>query len=110
VIKKGTEAAKNAIGTDLKPASGEVVAEFACAGTPVTVSGAVIVEVKRDAMDSTVTLKFTVVKGVQKLTRFEGGPEEVLHVKIGEAAAVPAGLTLTTIQTNEERIEANSVF
>jgi hypothetical protein len=111
VISKSSEGPlKNKIGTDLKPTSGEVIAEFACAGTPVTVSGAVIVEVKRDAMESKVTLKFSDTKGLQKPTRFEGGPEEVLHVKIGEAAAVPAGLSLTTIQTNQEKIETSTII
>jgi hypothetical protein len=111
VISKSIEGpTKNKIGTDLKPASGEMIAQFACAGVPVTVSGAVIVEVKRNTMATKVTLKFGELKGVQKPTSFEGGPEEGLQVAIGEAAPVQAGLSLTTIQTNEEKVEANSAF
>jgi hypothetical protein len=110
VIKKGTEAAKNTVGTDLGPASGEVIASFACAGTPVTVTGASIGELKRDVMNATPAIKFTETKGVQKPVRFEGGPEEVLHVKIGEGAAQQAGLFLTTTQTNQEKVEVNTVF
>src|SRR5207244_1421427 len=78
---------KNKIGLDLKPASGETVAEFSCAGVPVLVTGSVIVEVKANSMLSKVTLKYAASKGVQKPSRFEGGAEDVLHTKLGEGGS-----------------------
>jgi len=103
---------KNKIGTDLKPASGEVVAAFACAGMPVLVTGSVIGEVPRNAMKLSATLKFVASsKGVQNPTRFEGGEEDVLLTKLGEGGALEqTGLKLAVILTNEEKVEVNSVF
>jgi hypothetical protein len=110
VIKKSVEGPiKDVIGTDLKPVSGDVVAAFACAGTTVAVTGSVIGEVKRDGMASTAPIKFVQSKGVQKPTRFEGGEEDVLLTKLGEGAPEHSGLTLTLSQTNEEKVEVNSV-
>jgi FG-GAP repeat/IPT/TIG domain len=102
---------KNKIGTDLRPASGEVVAAFACAGMPVLVTGSVIGEVPRNAMKLGATVKFVAsTKGSQKPTRFEGGEEDVLLTKIGEGGAFEqTGLKITMIQTNEEKVEVNSV-
>jgi len=96
-------------GLDLRPAGGEVLAEFSCADVPVQVTGSVIVQVKPNSMLSTDTLKFAQTRGVQHPTHFEGGPEDVLDVKIGEKTE-QAGLASTLVQTNEEEVEANSVF
>ncbi len=112
VIATSTEGPlKNKIGTDLKPASGMTLAAFACAGTPVLVTGSVIAEVQRDSMKLTASLKFVASsKGIQKPTRFEDGEEDVLLTKLGESGAVEqSGLKMTTVQTNEEKVEVNSV-
>jgi hypothetical protein len=112
VIKASTEGPlKNLIGMDLKPTSGEVVAAFACGGTPVLVTGSVIGEVPRNAMKLSTTPKFVAsTKGIQKPTRFEGGEEDVLLTKLGESGPFEhTGLKLTMIQTNEEKVEINSV-
>jgi hypothetical protein len=100
---------KNKIGLDLKPASGETVAEFSCAGVPALVTGSVIVEIKANSMLSKVTLKYVGAKGVQKPSRFEGGEQDVLHTTLGEASPEGSVLTLATVQTNEEKVEINSV-
>jgi len=101
---------KKKIGLVLKPASGETVAEFSCAGVPVLVTGSVIVEVKANSMLLKLTLKYAGSKGVQKPSKFEGGAEDVLHTTLGEGGSPATSvLTLTTLQTNEEKVEINSV-
>src|SRR5271165_5271939 len=103
---------KNKIGTDLKPASDDVVAAFACGGTPVLVTGSVIGEVPRNSMKLSTTPTFiATTKGTQKPTRFEGGEEDVLLTKLGEGGAFEqTGLKLAMVQTNQEKVEVNSVF
>jgi alpha-tubulin suppressor-like RCC1 family protein len=109
IVKVSTEAVKDKIGLDLSPASGETVMEFTCAGVPVRVTGSLIVEVKANSMLSKATLKYSGTGGVQKPSRFESGPEDVLISTLGEGSPETSVLTLTTIQTNEERVEVNSV-
>jgi len=112
VVKREAEASKDKLGLQLKAASGEAIAEFKCASTPVKLRGSVIVEVKANSMLSTVIVTFAQSKGVQKWTDFAGGTanEDVLEAQIGEAGKFEqTGLALTTIQTNEEKVEANSV-
>jgi alpha-tubulin suppressor-like RCC1 family protein len=109
VVTKGLEARKDKIGLDLKAAVGDTFAEMSCAGTQVIVSGSVIAPIGANSMSSKVTLKYAGSKGVQKPSRFEGGEEDVLLTKIGEGEAEKSALTLTTIQTNEEKVEVNSV-
>jgi hypothetical protein len=112
LIKASVEGpAKNTIGTALKPATGELVAAFSCNGTPVTVKGSVIGEVKRNAMTTKAPIKFAQAKAIQKPVRFEGGEEDVLTAAFGEGAPFErTGLAMITNKTDEERIEANSVF
>ena len=63
VIKTSTEGPiKNLVGTDYKPASGETVAAFSCAGTAVSVTGSVIGELKRDSMVTKAAVKFVRVQ------------------------------------------------
>ena len=83
--------------------------EFSCAGVPVRVTGSVIVDVKTNSMVPKSTLKYSGTGGVQKPSRFEGGAEDVLHSTLSEGAPEASVLTLTTIQTNEEKVEINSV-
>ena len=110
VIKKSLEGPiKNTIGTDLRPVSCEVLATFVCAGSPVSVTGSVIGEVKRDAMLSKAPIKFVQTKGVQNPRRFEGGVEEVLLTKLGGGSSEHSGLSFTVNQTDEEKVEVNSV-
>jgi hypothetical protein len=111
IIKTSLEGPfKDTVGTDLRPASDGLVASFMCGATTATVTGAVIGEVKRDAMVSKAPVKFvSTSKGVQKPVCFEGGPEEVLLTKLGEGAAQRSGLSVTLNQLDEEEIEVNSV-
>ena len=109
IVKAGLEASKNKLGLSLRPAGEAPLAEFSCGGVPLVVRGAVIEEVKSNAMLLTVTLKYVQSKGVQKPARFEGGPAEVLEVSLNGEPFRQAGLSATTVQTNEEKIEISSV-
>jgi alpha-tubulin suppressor-like RCC1 family protein len=101
---------KDKIGLELEPASGETFAEFSCAEVPVVVTGSVIVEVKANTMTNKLTLKYAGAKGIQKPSRFEGGPQQVLRTEVGESkTSEGALLTLTTILTSEEKVEISSV-
>jgi hypothetical protein len=111
VIFKSPEGpTKDKVGIAYRPASGELLAEFACLGTHAVVDGSVIGEVPRDTMLTTSTLKFVESRATQKPTHFEGGPEEVLSAFFGEAGPFePAGLSFSANKTSEERIEVNAV-
>jgi len=55
------------------------------------------------------TVKYSASIGKQKPEKFEGQPKDVLETSFGEAAFEQTGLKLTTIETNEEKIEINTV-
>jgi hypothetical protein len=58
---------------------------------------------------SPATLKSTQSKGVQKYEKFVEGPPEPLEVGLFRKSFERVGLGLTSVQTNEEAVEANSV-
>jgi kumamolisin len=101
---------KNKLGLDLQPKSGSTIAEFSCGGTSGSITGAVIAEVSRNAMQlNTGLLTFAMAKGgKQKPEEFEAGPKQTLQMKMGTNAPEQAGLSLRTKVTNEEKVEANS--
>jgi hypothetical protein len=102
--------AKNAIGLDLLPAAeAGPVMEFECGVTAVSVRGSVIASVSRNAMKLTTNLVYAQTAGKQKPEGFAGEPKDVLEASFGEAPFEQIGLKLTTIQTNEEKLEINSV-
>jgi FG-GAP repeat len=111
VEKTSTEGpVKNKIALDLFPVgkTGPLM-EFNCGLTAVSVQGSVLYPVKTNKMLSLVTLKYTESSGKQKPEKFEGAPKDVLETAFGEAAAEQSGLKLTTIESNEEKIEINTV-
>jgi hypothetical protein len=111
VITASSEgAAKNRVGLDLKPASGEAVAAFECGAMEVSIDGSVSVPVSVNRMALTQALKYTRSKAVQKPVRFEGGSEDVLQARLGTGSFEQTGLTLTSTLTNEEKVEINSVM
>ena len=57
----------------------------------------------------TTTVRSVQSKGKQTIEKFEEGPREVLESTLNGGQFEQIGLALTTIQTNEEVIEANSV-
>jgi len=110
VEKASTEGpVKNKIAQDLFPVAEGPLMQFSCGPTPVSVRGSVLNPVKSNKMLSTATLKYTATAGKQKPEKFEGLPKDVLETSFGEAPFDQSGLKLTTIQTNEEKIEINTV-
>src|SRR5205823_2671586 len=78
--------------------------------TAADVIGSVLVPVATTKMAPSATLKVVGNSGKQKPEKFEGMPADNLMVAVGQAAPVQATLTLTTVQSNEEKIEINSVI
>jgi hypothetical protein len=103
------KADRERVGIELSPSSGEIVAEFSCAGQPVTLRGSVILEVA-DTEKGIASNKWKAIesKGVQFPTSFEGGPEVTLQAKIGSAGYQAAALKGQIDQTDEEKIEVNN--
>jgi len=102
-------ASKSTIANELHAETGNV-AEFTCAGLKVTVIGSVLHKISANAMKLTATEKFTASKGEQKPDHFAGGTvdEHTLESNSGSGFE-EAGQTITSILTNEEKVEANGV-
>jgi len=67
--------------------------------------------IPHNRMKTMTTLHSAQFHGMQRWEKFEGGPPEPLEATFdGGATWERAALALTSIQTNEERIEVNSVF
>jgi len=114
VDSKGSPSTKDKIGNVLWPAggtptSGSELVEFACGGLTVKVKNSVISPVTANAMKSVATVKYTASKGVQKPTKFEGGPNYFLESKFSAAPYEQSGQSATTLQTNEEKVEIRSL-
>lgn len=111
VEELGAEPALNKIGQDVYPVghSGPV-GEFKCAGLPVVLTGAVISPVPANIMRLTTTVKAKALNGKQKPERFVEGATEVLKATINGGTPEQAGESMTTNQTNEEKVEINSVL
>lgn len=84
-------------------------AKFSCVGLSVVITGAIISPVGPNSMKLTIQIKTKAAKGKQRPENFVGGPSEVLMTQNGELSPEQAGETLTTVQTNEEKVEINSV-
>ncbi len=107
--------AKKKVAFDLFPtaADGGLYVTFNCSGAlHITVGGSVLVNIKSDKMLSSLTLKYSAKRGIQKPVKFEGEPEDVLISEINGKKPEQSGITITTTQTSEskEKLEANAVF
>jgi hypothetical protein len=60
-------------------------------------------------MKPTAVLAFAQTKGKQKPERFVGEAKDVLEASFNGGPFEQAGLALKTNQTNEEKVEVNSV-
>jgi len=110
VEEVGAVPALNQIGQSLfPPGHSGPLAELKCGGVPMTIAGAIITPVSTNAMKLTAQSKTKAAKGKQKPENFVGGPSEVLITTIEGGTPEQGGETLTTIQTNEEKLEINSV-
>jgi hypothetical protein len=98
------------IGEDLYPPGHTgPVASFTCSGLGVTITGSVISHVAANSMKLMTQIKTKATAGKQKPESFVGEPTDVLISQIEEGSPEQGGETLTTIQTNEEKVEVNSV-
>jgi hypothetical protein len=109
VVKKGTEPAKTKAGLDLNPTSGEEVAQFSCGLIPVSWRGSLIIPVTANAMKLSTTWKLVYLNGKQKPESFEGGERDVLEGSTAGGPYEQVGVTLTLVETNEEKIEVSTV-
>ncbi|HWF31520.1 MAG TPA: hypothetical protein VG188_03070 [Solirubrobacteraceae bacterium] len=111
VEETGAEPILNKIGQDLFPIGHTgSIAEFVCSGVPLSITGSIISPVTPNAMKLTTQVKTKQIKGKQKPEAFVGETPDPLMANFGEGAPEQAGETLTTIQTNEEKVEVNSVL
>lgn len=105
---------KNKIALDLFPTSADngLYVIFNCGKSlHITVGGSVLVPLKpTNKMISTLTLKYVASKGIQKPTKFEGEPADVLITEINGKKPEQSGITITSTQTGEEAAELNTVF
>jgi len=111
VEELGAEASLNKIGEALFPVghSGPI-GELKCASLPITIAGSIISPVVANAMKLTVAVKSKAVKGKQRPENFVGEPPEVLMTTIESGTPEQGGETLAVTQTNEEKVEINSVL
>jgi hypothetical protein len=107
----GAEPSLNKIGQDLFPVGHTgPIAEFSCGGVPLSITGSIISPVTPNAMKLTTQIKAKEAKGKQKPEAFVGETPDPLMANFGEGSPEQAGETLTSIQTNEEKVEVNSVL
>jgi hypothetical protein len=106
----GAEPSEDKIGEDLYP-NGHTgaIAQFTCAEVPLTISGAAIARVVENSMSLADTVKLKANMGHQQPERFFEEPPEVLMFTFNGGEPEQAGETLVTTQTNEEKVEINSV-
>jgi hypothetical protein len=101
---------KNHVASELHSESGNI-AEFECAGLKVVVKGSVLHKIAANAMKLTATEKFTASKGKQKPEHFAGGvaKEHILETSTNGGPFEQSGQTITSILTNEEKVEARTI-
>jgi hypothetical protein len=112
-----SEPISNEAGIGLYPPSGEPFAAFECGSTTVSVSGAVIHQVKVNRMLSSENQKFKLWRaGEQRPESFDTPwedplitePDAVLETSINGSATVQTGLLWPSTLTNEEKIEVST--
>ncbi len=118
VVKKGETAAKNMVGLSCAEEDqfmwikwhGPVYFGFS-QENELCIKGWWFFTTAANSMRSgtTATLRSTESKGRQKIEKFEEGPLELLESTLNGASYEQIGLKLTTVQTNEESVEVNSV-
>ncbi len=100
--------ASGRVADDLHAEGQGPILRFTCGVVAGEVRGSVIVKSASNKMASTETLKYRAKSGRQKPEQFEGGSVDVLETSIGGSPFEQSGLSLTTLQTDEEKIETNA--
>jgi hypothetical protein len=112
VEKIGTDSPRNdTLALELHAPVGQNFADISCGGLTVVVRGSMLHKVTANAMKLATTEKFVQTKGMQKPDHFAGGTpkEHVLETSKSGFPFEQSGLALTTILTNEEKIEASTI-
>jgi hypothetical protein len=112
VAKVGTNSPRNdTLALELHAPVGQNFADISCGGLTVVVRGSMLHMVTANAMKLTTTEKFVQTKGIQKPDHFAGGTpkEHVLETSKSGFPFEQSGLALTTILTNEEKVEASTI-
>jgi hypothetical protein len=107
----GAEPVSNKIGEQLFAVghSGPL-AEFACEGISVVLTGSIISPVAENMMKLTTTIHSKASKGKQNPLNFVGETPEPLMGSIEGSSPEQGGEAAATMQTNEERIEINTIY
>lgn len=106
----GAEPLLNTVGQDLYPVGHTgPIGEFSCGGIAMSIAGSIISPVNSNAMKLTTTIKSKAVKGKQRPENFVGEPAEVLMTTIEGGSPEQGGMTVAMVQTNEEKVEINTV-
>jgi alpha-tubulin suppressor-like RCC1 family protein len=101
---------KDKIALDLLPANiGAPVAAIQCGSVHITVRGSLLGPVDTNTMNLTMKRKYTAARGKQKPEQFEAGSPDVLEESANGVEFAQAGLTMESVQTNEEKVEINTV-
>ena len=97
-------ASKHEVGVDLKPESGERLAEFECEGLSIVVTGSVIGQVTPvNTFSKEATVAFEVnSEKFQKYTALEGQPEDVLETAINGTGPYASGQECAAVDKGEE--------
>lgn len=99
------------VGLALSPSEGGSFVEGKCATTRVEVSGSVIGRVEgTNEMLKLNVFAFVAKEGKQKQTSIGGGPTEILEMLFAGGKVEQTGLSLSLTQTNEEKVEVNTVI
>jgi len=112
IEKKGETKAKDKVANEYTPKGGGHFVDFACGGIAVEVRGHVLNPVTANAMKLTATVKFAATGGKQKPEKFAGEVGKlILESKFSNVPGEfeQSGQTLTTIQTNEEKLEISTL-
>jgi hypothetical protein len=106
----GAEPVLNKIGEDLFPVgrSGPI-GEFNCSGVKVVLTGSIISPVGENSMKLTTTITSKQTKGKQSPENFVGETPEPLMTTIEPGSPEQSGEALQTVQSNEEKVEINTV-
>ncbi|HTZ87141.1 MAG TPA: hypothetical protein VMB05_10790 [Solirubrobacteraceae bacterium] len=106
----GAEPALNKVGEQLFPVghSGPL-ASFSCEGVKMTLAGSIISPAAENAMKLTTTIHSKASKGKQNPQNFVGETPEPLMATIESGSPEQGGESVATNQTNEEKIEINTV-
>lgn len=107
IWKTGGTTAEDKPAISLRPTVGETVMQFSCSGLAVSIKGAVLGQAS-GGMKLHSMLKFVMANGEQKPEGFVEGPMETLECAFGFSPE-QCGLRLALSQTNEERVEINTV-